>query len=120
MYALVVAAGSIGQVVGAPVTGLMMKRLPYIVTLVISSVVFAAGGVVYALSTNGWMLFAGRFLHGIASTMGAVLENTYIGDMGTKVDNIRKKLNKRTLKDILYVVYSFQISFNMFIAFGKS
>ena len=66
------------------------------------------GGVLYALAVQGWMVIVGRFLSGFACTILTVLIMSYIREIGTKVDEVRKKRGKKYLiKDTLYVSYSF-------------
>ena len=98
----------------------MVEKLPYIFTPVVASVLYVAGGIVYALATEGWMVIAGRFLSGFACTMGAVLQTSYIGEMGTRVDEFRKKRKKgRQLRNTLYIMYAFVVNGGFLITYGK-
>ena len=120
MYAWTIAAFSAGEIAGSPFAGFMVEKLPYIFTPVVASVIYIIGGIVYALATGGWMVIAGRFLSGFAVTMGVVLQTSYIGEMGTRVDEFRKKRKKgRQLRTTLYIMYAFVVNFGYIITFGK-
>ena len=120
VYAWAITAFSAGEIAGAPFAGFMVVKLPYIFTPIVASVLYITGGVVYALATGGWMVKAGRFLSGFACTMGAVLQTSYIGEMGTRVDEFRKKRKKgRQLRNTLYIMYAFVVNFGFVITYGK-
>ena len=120
VYAWAITAFSAGEIAGAPFAGFMVEKLPYIFTPVVASVIYIIGGIVYALATGGWMVIAGRFLSGFAVTMGVVLQTSYIGEMGTRVDEFRKKIRKgRQLRTTLYIMYAFVRNFGYVITFGK-
>jgi len=120
VYAWAITAFSAGESTGATSSGIMVEKLPYIFTPIVASVIYIIGGIVYALATGGWMVIAGRFLSGFAVTMGAVLQTSYIGEMGTRVDEFRKKRKKgRQLRTTLYIMYAFVVNFGYIITFGK-
>ena len=85
-----------------------------------ASLLYTIGGVIYALADRGWMVIVGRFVSGFACTISAVLQTSYIGEMGTKVDQVRKRRGKKYLiKDILYIAYSFLINIGYFLTYGE-
>jgi len=111
---------SAGEITGAPFAGFMVEKLPYIFTPVVASILYITGGIVYALATGSWMVIAGRFVCGFACTMGDVLQTSYIGEMGTRVDEFRKKRKKgRQLRTTLYIMYAFLVNFGFVITYGK-
>ena len=120
IYAWTLTAFSTGEVVGAPFAAILIQSFPYIISPLVASLLYTIGGVIYALADQGWMVIVGRFVSGFACTISAVLQTSYIGEMGTKVDQVRKRRGKKYLiKDILYIAYSFLINIGYFLTYGE-
>ncbi|CAI8058537.1 hypothetical protein GBAR_LOCUS31827 [Geodia barretti] len=64
----------------------------------------------YALAEHVWVAFLGRGLMGAGVQFGAATIHTYIGEMGTMMDDIRQKLERKPRKLILYIIYSFVLN----------
>ena len=121
IYAWAITSFSIGEICGAPFAGLLIKQFPYIVTPLLASLIFAIGGVIYSLATAGWIVIISRLLSGFASTMGEVFQTSYIGEVGTQVEEFKKKGGKKShLKDVLYVLFAFTTNGGVVFALGKS
>ena len=66
------------------------------------------------------MAIVGRFLCGFACTILTVLLTSYIVEIGTKVDEVRKKRGKKYfIKDILYISYSFLLNIGALLTYGE-
>ena len=72
----------------------------------------------YALAQNVWMAFGGRALMGASTSFGAATIHTYMGEMGTIMDDIRKKTDKRPRKFVLYIVFSFLLNGGFMVPYG--
>lgn len=99
-------AGGIGEVAFCPVSGYMAENLPYSISQLVASLLYVVGGTLYALASEGWMVILGRVVIGCGGTF-TVLVHTYIGEMGTKMDRVRRKKGKRSVKFVLYIFLSF-------------
>ena len=120
IYAWAVTAFSIGEVLGASLAAFLTQCFPYIISPLVASLLYMLGGVLYALAVQGWMVIVGRFLSGFACTILTVLIMSYIGEIGTKVDEVRKKRGKKYLiKDTLYVSYSFLLNIGSLLTYGE-
>lgn len=111
-------AGGIGEIIFVPVFGYMSKKLPYTASLLVASLLFAAGGSVYALASGGWMVILAKVILGCAFT-SAVIVHTYIGEMGTRMDEMRSKRGKTPTKFALYIILSFIMNGGFVITFCK-
>ena len=118
MYAWVIMAGGIGEIVTIPFAGQLADKQPYSLLLLLSSFMFMIGGGVYALATNVWMAILGRFFTGCGGGGYAVALHSYIGEMGTRMDRVRKDNLKRPLKFVLYSALSFIMNGGFVVAFG--
>ena len=78
----------------------------------------ALGGGVYALAHNVWVAFVGQGLMGASVAFGASTAHTYIGEMGTVMDNIRKKQGKKPRKYLLYIAFSFILNGGFVLPYG--
>ena len=73
----------------------------------------------YALARSVWMAFIGFGLFGTAVAFSAVTIHTYMGEMGTIMDDIRKKQGKKERKHLIYVVFSFVLNGGYLFPLGK-
>ena len=81
------AAYSIGELVGALGSIYVTVTLPFCYSVPLVCLMVSGGGVLYAMSTNVWMIVTARILFGASSGLGFVLIYTYIGNatnQGTK------------------------------------
>ena len=101
-----------------PVVGYMAGNLPYIISQLVAPSFLVAGGVFYALASAGWMMILGRVLIGCGRA-SAVVVHTYIGEMGTRMDEMRSKKKKRPMKFALYIVFSFILNGGYLVTFCK-
>ena len=110
VYANVLTVYAIGEILGSLIAGLMTDKLPYILSLLWTSMLYSVGGVIYSLAANGSMVIAARFLHGLGNGIGNVIIHTYIGGMGTRMDELRRKKDKSPLKPRIYIAFSFLLN----------
>lgn len=80
---------------------------------------FIIGGIIYGLAETIWMVFVGFGLFGAGASFAAITVITYMGEMGTVMDNIRKKQGKKPRKFVIYIVYSFVLNGGYILCFGK-
>ena len=102
-----------------PLAATMLHLLPFTATIFTFLTLYIAGGVVYALADNVWMVFVGLGLIGAGIAFSAGTVHTYIGEMGTVMDDIRKKQGKKPRKFVLYLAYSFMLNGGVVIPFSK-
>ena len=111
-------AGGIGEIAFLPVIGYMAGNLPHTISQLVAASLLTCGGSLYALASAGWMVILGRALIGCARA-SAVVVHTYIGEMGTRMDEMRSKEKKRPMKSALYIVVSFILNGGYSFAFCK-
>ena len=105
-------------------TGAMLVTVPFAYRLPFSFLLFAfvalagVGGGMYALAQHVWVAFLGRGLMGAGIQFGASTIHTYIGEMGTMMDDLRQKLGRKPRKFMLYIVYSFVLNGGFVVPFG--
>ena len=107
------------EVLGSPLAAALLHRLPYSVSIALFTIIYITGGVVYGLATTVWMAFLGFGLFGMGSALGATTVHTYMGEMGTVMDEIRKKQGKKPRKFVLYIIFSFILNGGFFIVYSK-
>ena len=98
------------EVATIPLTVAALHRLPFSFVLYIFAVLTALGGATYALANSVWIAFVGRGLIGSGVSFGASTLHTYLGEMGTVMDDIREKQGKNPRKYVLYIALSFTIN----------
>ena len=108
----------LGAMASLVLFGYMAEKLPYIISLIFGCLLFALGGAIYALSTEGWMLVLGYAMMGCGVGVTATI-HTYIGEMGSKLDDLRRKRKKKPIKYIFYIMYSFFSNGGFFVVFCK-
>ena len=76
-------------------------------------------GLVYALAVNVWMVFISRGLIGACGGLAIPALHTYLGEMGSVMDDIRKKRGKEPRKFSVYIAFSFILNGGFLVAFGE-
>ena len=117
-YALAIMCFGIGEIMLMPIAGIMSEKLPFVLSLIIPTALYVIGGVLYAMAVNVWMALAGRLFLGFSGAF-AVVVHTYIGEMGSRLDEVRRKKGKKPVKHFLYITYSFIANGGFVLAFGK-
>ena len=102
-----------------PLALLMAHRLPFIITFTMGTLILAISGTVYALAVDVWMVILARGLQGAAGGIVLPSLHTYIGEMGSMMDNKRAKQGKKPRKFILYIAFSFVLNSGFVVAFCK-
>ena len=68
----------------------MPPLLGYRLSVAIASLFLIGSGLLYAFATNGWMVFAARFLMGVADGCNYVFSYSYISYIGNKLEKARR------------------------------
>ena len=124
-YSWAVSMYSIGELIGAPLAGYMTKYIPYRFTLLLSALLLAIGCFFYAMSLYGWMVLVARLLIGLHTGIGVVVVTAYLGETATEVAAKREAAGGKrdhsgaTLKDKLFLWYSFIMQITFPITMGK-
>ena len=119
VYAWVLMAYSIPETSSMPFAGIMAEKMPYTVMLLITCALYATGGVFYGQAAGVWMVMVGRAFMGIGAAFADVTVSSYIGEMGTRMDEIRHSRGKKPRKYTLYVAYSFTMNCTFMLTFGE-
>ena len=93
-----------------PLAGALLHRLPYSISIATFMIFYITGGIVYSQARSLWTAFVGFGIIGMGSSLCPVTVNTYMGEMGTVMDKIRKKQGKKPRKYFLYIVFSFVLN----------
>lgn len=118
-YALALVSYPIFETATMPLAGAMLHHLPFTLTIFVFLTIFIIGGIVYGLAGSVWMVFIGYGLFGAGASFGAATVHTYIGEMGTVMDRIRRTQGKKPRKFALYIAYSFLLTAGVAVPFGK-
>lgn len=118
-YAWALAATSFFEFAALPFALFLTHRCPFRITLVVGPLISAVGGVIYAVAVNVWMLILGRGICGLSGGLCIPVLHTYIGEMGTVMDDIKKKQGEKPKKFTLYIAHSFIMNGGFVVAFGK-
>ena len=118
-YALVLVSYPLFEVLSTPLAGALLHRLPYSVSIASFTLILVAGGILYGLARSVWMAFVGFGLFGMGAALCSVMIHTYMGEVGTVMDEIRKKQGKKPRKFVLYIIYSFPLNGGFILPFGK-
>jgi MFS family permease len=110
-YALAVISFGFFEAVSLLLGTFIMDTIPYTVSLLMMLSLYALGGALYATATQVWMVILGRGLMGIGTFMKSSVMYTYIGEMGTVMDESRKKKGKPPRKNLLYTMALLATSF---------
>ena len=102
-----------------PLTVATLYRFPFTFALLTFCFLVAVGGAMYALAQSVWIAFAGRALTGAGVSVGAAAIHTYLGEMGTVMDEIREKQGKRHKKYLLYIAFSFALNRGYILPYGE-
>lgn len=113
-YSLAVSAFPVGEIVFSFAAAFLSHPFPYFYNILFTCVVGGAGGVLYALATNGWMVVAARFLSGACAGLGVVFTQSYIG---RTVGNVPRK--GRNKKELLFLLYSVTVNISYVMATGE-
>ena len=108
----------LGELVFNMVVGYMVGNLPYIASLILTGLLFATGGIIYALTTEIWMIMVASIIVGGGNGC-AIVVHTYIGEIGIKLDESRRRKSQKPLKFVLYIAYSFILNGGYFVSFSK-
>ena len=113
-------AYSIPETASMIFAGLTAEKIPFTVTILFTCALYVAGGVFYGLATAVWMVVVGRGLMGVGAAFADVTVSSYIGEMGTRMDEIRGRQGKPPRKYTLYIAYSFVMNCTFIVTFGES
>ena len=108
---------SIGDLVGALGSIYVTVTLPFCYSVPLVCLMVSGGGVLYAMSTNVWMIVTARILFGASSGLGLVLIYTYIGNatnQGTK-----HNMKGLSTKDRLFLFSSMTYNITFTCCSGK-
>jgi predicted MFS family arabinose efflux permease len=109
-YAWVIISSSVCETILIPVAAFILDILPFTAPLSLLMLMYAVGGALYASATEVWMAMLARGMMGGAGLFAASVLYSYIGEMGTIMDEIRKKKGKRPLKNVLYMAAMFALN----------
>lgn len=112
-------AFSIGEAAASPVAGITTERYSYIFSLFATLILFIGGGLFYARATEVWMVIVARLVLGLGTGYGAVVVHSYLGEMSSRLDDIRAKQSKKSIKHIFYIIFIFVINGAFVFSFGK-
>ena len=118
-YALALTFAPVFEFAAVPLALLMTHRSPFNVTFLIGLLFMAVGGTMYALAKNVETVWFGRGVIGAAGGLCIPALHTYIGEMGTLMDDIRRKQGKKPRKFTLYIAFSFILNGGFMVSFGK-
>ena len=113
-------AYSIPETASMIFAGITAEKIPYTILILFTCALYAVGGVFYGQATGVWMVVVGRGLMGVGAAFADVTASSYIGEMGTRMDEIRKTRGKQPRKYTLYVAYSFVMNCTFILTFGKA
>ena len=108
----------LGELISVPVVGYMTENLPYIVSISFVGLFFAIGGLLYALTTDIWMMIVANIFIGFGFS-SAVIVHTYIGEIGIKMDEGRTRKKQKPAKFGLYIAFSFILNGGYFVTFSE-
>lgn len=117
-YAWVQMATPLFEAGSVPLAIPLVHRLPFTALMYIAVLTAAVGGAIYALAESILTVFIGRGLMGVASQFSASVIHSYIGEMGTVMDDIRKKQGKKPLKFTFFIVLSFMLNGGLLLPYG--
>ena len=113
-------SSSVCETILIPVAAFILDILPFTAPLSLLMLMYAVGGALYASATEVWMAMLARGMMGGAGLFAASVLYSYIGEMGTIMDEIRKKKGKRPLKNVLYMAAMFALNGANVLVLGKS
>ena len=117
-YAWALVCYPLFEAVTMPFATMTVHRFPFTVLMIFALFLCIVGATMYALAVNVWMVFIAHGLIGAGATCAVVI-HTYIGEMGTVMDDIRVKQGKKPRKYTLYIAFSFVLNVGNLASFGK-
>jgi MFS family permease len=102
----------------APFALWMAHRCPFTVTLLIGLLFLAVSGALYALAVNVWMVIVARGLMGASGGLSIPALHTYVGEMGSVMDDVREKQGVKPRKFSVYIAFSFIMNGGFVVAFA--
>ena len=97
----------------------MTRQCPFVIPLLIGLILTAVSGTIYALTVDIWMLLLGRGVLGFGGGIGVPALHTYLGEMGSVMDQLREEQGKTPRKFSVYIAYSFILNGGFLVAFGE-
>ena len=116
----ILASYPLSEFVAAVLYGTFINHLPATIIIISYTILYVAGGIVYALAEHVWMVLVGISLHGAATAFNVLTLLTYMGQMGEVMDDVRKKEGKRPLKFLMYCGVTLTFSGGFIIPFGRN
>ena len=123
LYALSITLYFLGESIGALATGFLVQIVPHWYITLGGFLLHTLGYVVYALTTEGWMLMLSKVLSG--SFLGVILTQvpTYFSHTNDVYIAALKELDKDVkntqVKDILLAFFSLVLALRFLIGIGK-
>ena len=112
-------AYAIGETLFSPVAGFMTEYCPYIFTIFAANALYLVGGILYGTAVETWMVIVARLFVGSAAGISASSAQTYVGEMSTRMDDIRERKGEKPRKHVVYIVYSFLMNGSYIVSFGE-
>ena len=126
MYASGFTLFNVGELVGALVTGLLIQFVPYSYISFIGLVIHILSYVLYAVSTQGWMLLLSRPFSGLFVGSNLALAPTYFSDthelyLAALRKHGEEPENKKgvQIKDILYAFHALVMAGGFLLGTGE-
>nr|CAB3266213.1 solute carrier family 2, facilitated glucose transporter member 8-like [Phallusia mammillata] len=98
---------TLGGIVGGLMAGVMIQSLGRKPTAILTGLPYIGGLLLMSYATNVWMLYAGRFITGIAMSITTLVVPTYISEISTQ-----------SLRGLLCSGNQLGITVGVFIAYG--
>ena len=118
-YAWALTIPPLCELATVPVALWLTQKSPFTIPLLLGLLFLAASGVIYALALDIWMVLIARGLLGVCGGLCLPALHTYMGEMGSVMDNIREKQGKRPRKFTVYIAFSFILNGGYVVAFGE-
>ena len=93
----------------------LSTAIPYIITVPLSAIIAAMGGIMYALATCGEMVIVARFFLGSSNGMGLVVAQAYIGQTAKGING---KVSPSIEKMLFF--YSICMTASLIASMGES
>ena len=94
-YSWVIALFNIGALFGAVGSGLLIKYIPYWYLILLTLLTHTVGYILYAISTEGWLIMLSKILSGIYIGGEMTLALSYFAESSIEYENIMLKLGEK-------------------------
>lgn len=121
-YSVLISLFNIGALVGAVVSGFLIKFIPYWYLIMFSLLAHTIGYIMYAVTYIDWLIMISKFLSGLYIGAELTLALSYFAESSIEYNDIKSDSNQKgssKLRNMLFAFHNLGINIGYIVGPGE-